>query len=174
MKTVIGIKLKQARVDSGLTTTQLAELSGVNRSTIANVETGRRKFHLDENTLKWLSAIGINSDYLTGGAPDDCVKGICLNCGNEFKVVGRRTKYCTDGCRVTFRNAARKTARSGNGLAGINTSGSNQPTVTTPLRPGDLAEILKRALDTASEFRIPRYRPAIDYVELFRKWSVNE
>jgi transcriptional regulator with XRE-family HTH domain len=59
------VRLKQAREEKGFSTMQLAEMLGVNSTSISNWENGRRQASLD-NLIKLSDILGCGVDYLIG------------------------------------------------------------------------------------------------------------
>ena len=70
----IGEQIKRLRANFGMTQQQLAELSGVSQSMIADVENERRS-NLTIETLKKL-ATGLNCDYMSQLIPVDNIETI--------------------------------------------------------------------------------------------------
>jgi phage repressor protein C with HTH and peptisase S24 domain len=65
MNTTLSERLKEARVESGLTQAALAERAGVDQSTIATLETGERKG--TKQIVAIARALGVEPDWLSEG-----------------------------------------------------------------------------------------------------------
>ena len=61
---VIGYRLKQTRKAKHMTQTELAELSGVSRMTIAQIERGATETTSSAVVVKLAKALGVTTDFL--------------------------------------------------------------------------------------------------------------
>ena len=67
-----GDRLKQARIEKGLSRPQLAILCGISVKTIQNYETGFRQPNRIDTSLKFAEALDVTVDYLINGkTPND-------------------------------------------------------------------------------------------------------
>lgn len=60
-----GIRLKEARKDSGMTQQEVADKIGLTNMAISHFECGRRLPSL-ENYVRIVRALGLNADYMLG------------------------------------------------------------------------------------------------------------
>jgi transcriptional regulator with XRE-family HTH domain len=63
----LGRRVKRLRERAGMTQHELADRSGVSRTTIANLETGVRPSLLVDNAVRLADALGVSLDLLVRG-----------------------------------------------------------------------------------------------------------
>ncbi len=66
-----GDRLKQARIEKGLSRPQLAKLCGISVKTIQNYETGFRQPNRIDTSQKFAEVLGVTVDYLINGNTDN-------------------------------------------------------------------------------------------------------
>ena len=66
---MIGYRLKQTRKARNLTQTELADISGVSRMTIAQIERGATETTTSAVIVKLAKALGVSTDFL-----------LCMDC----------------------------------------------------------------------------------------------
>ena len=66
-----GDRLKQARIEKGLSRPQLAKLCGISVKTIQNYETGFRQPNRIDTSQKFAEVLGVTVDYLINGDIDN-------------------------------------------------------------------------------------------------------
>ena len=66
-----GDRLKQARIEKGLSRPQLANLCGISVKTIQNYETGFRQPNRIDTSQKFAEVLGVTVDYLINGNTDN-------------------------------------------------------------------------------------------------------
>lgn len=66
-----GDRLKQARIEKGLSRPQLAKLCGISVKTIQNYETGFRQPNRIDTSQKFAEVLGVTVDYLINGDTDN-------------------------------------------------------------------------------------------------------
>lgn len=67
MKEHFGDRIKQARKEMGFTQGDLSDVTGINRTTIANYETGRVEHPQDVSVIALANALNVNFDWLRDG-----------------------------------------------------------------------------------------------------------
>jgi transcriptional regulator with XRE-family HTH domain len=103
----IGIRVRAARRDRGLTQDEFAEQIGVSRSAVAQWETGRAG-QVTGNLARIAGALGVNVEYLMNG--DDKHAAAEVRQGDELALL-RLYRECEPDDRQMLLRTARRLAR---------------------------------------------------------------